>query len=112
MDIPDWIDPEAWNGYQDMRKGMKKPMTPRAESLVLKTLERLKNAGHDPNESLDQSTVHNWIDVYQPKPKEIENMKRETYRAEPRMTAEEKAKADHARQAVMAKATSWLRRVA
>jgi Mg2+ and Co2+ transporter CorA len=56
---------------------MKKPMTARAETLVLKTLYQLRERGHDANASLDQSTVHNWIDVYEPKQKEIANLKRE-----------------------------------
>lgn len=39
--------------------------------LILKELQKLKDAGHDPNAALDQSTVHSWADVYVPKEKEI-----------------------------------------
>src|SRR6185369_17667726 len=99
--IPSWIDVEAWNGYVDMRRAMKKPMTARAETLVLKTLYQLKERGHDPNAALDQSVVHNWIDVYEPKEKPIANLVRETYQGDAPMTAEEKARADAVRAQVM-----------
>lgn len=99
--LPAWIDREAWDGYVAMRKTMKKPMTARAETLVLKTLYQLKERGHDPSAALDQSTVHNWIDVYEPKAKEITNMKREYFEAEAPMTPEEKEAADKVRRAVM-----------
>lgn len=68
---------------------MKKPMTARAETLVLKTLYQLKERGHDPNAALDQSTVHNWIDVYEPKAKEVSNLIRETFQVPAPLTREE-----------------------
>lgn len=102
--LPAWIDSEAWDGYVEMRRAMKKPMTARAEALVVKTLYTLKDKGHDPNAALDQSTVHNWIDVYEPKPKEIANLNR-TYTNGQRdqMTEAERVRADEARRDVMAK---------
>lgn len=90
--LPVWIDAEAWAGYVDMRRAMKKPMTARAESLVLKTLFQLKEKGHDANAALDQSTVHNWIDVYEPKEKPIANLVKTYYEPEARLTAEQIAK--------------------
>lgn len=99
--LPAWIDRDAWNGYVDMRKAIKKPMTPRAELVVLKTLFQMRAAGHDPNEALDQSSVHNWIDVYVPKPKEIPNIKHEPAPREAPRTPEEIAAADAARRRVM-----------
>ena len=109
--LPVFIDKEAWQGFCDMRKAIKKPMTPRAEVLVLKTLYALKAAGHDPNAALDQSTLCNWQDVYEPKQKEITQLVRETYKGEAPMTADEKAAADQARRRVMAELRP-LRRVA
>jgi len=110
--LPSWIDQEAWNGYVDMRRAMKKPMTARAETLVLKTLYLLKERGHDPNASLDQSSVHNWIDVYEPKAKEVTNLVREMKPREAPMTEEEKARAAAARAKVMGMVNSVIRRVA
>ena len=70
--LPAYIDPEAWAGFVDMRKAIKKPLTFRAATLVLYELQRIKDAGHDANAALDQSTNHCWADVYVPKVKEIE----------------------------------------
>ena len=109
--LPAFIDKEAWQGFCDMRKAIKKPMTSRAEVLVLKTLYAFKAAGHDPNAALDQSTLCNWQDVYEPKQKEITKLVRETYQGEAPMTAEQKAASDQARRRVMAELRP-LRRVA
>lgn len=70
--LPAYIDKDAWQGFCDMRKAIKKPLTHRAAVLVLYELQRIKDAGHDANAALDQSTNHCWADVYVPKVKEIE----------------------------------------
>lgn len=70
--LPDWIDPEAWQGFCEMRRAMKKiPFTDRAQKMILKSLYDLKQAGHDPNAALDQSTLMGWRDVWPPKEKDI-----------------------------------------
>ncbi len=105
----EWIDPEAWNGFMEMRRAIKKPMTERAISMLVNRLEKLKQNGHDVNACLDQSTFHNWQDVYPLKDKEIPNMNREYMKSlDAPMTAEEKARADAARKL----AVGALRRVA
>ena len=63
--LPDWVSPEAWQGYCEMRKRKRAPMTERAEALVLKKLEQLRLSGQDPNAVLDQSTQNAWIDVFE-----------------------------------------------
>jgi hypothetical protein len=74
MDIPDWIDSDAWCGFVAMRKSIKKPLTERAQKLIIGELLKLKTKGHDPNQSLDQSTLNSWLDVYPVKQKQIENL--------------------------------------
>jgi hypothetical protein len=71
--LPQYIDREAWEGFESMRKTIKKPLTDRARMLVVYELQRIKDAGHDPNAALDQSTNHCWADVYPPKDKPIEH---------------------------------------
>lgn len=111
--LPAWIDKEAWEGFVQMRRTIKKPLTDRAEKLLLKKLYEFKEKGHDPNASLDESTFANWQDVYPPKGQAVPNMNRTPMtNIGPRMTAEEKAAADEARHAVMAKLRPRLRRVA
>lgn len=75
--LPAYINQEAWQGFVDMRKAMgrSKPFTTRAAVLILYELQRLKDAGHDPNTALDQSTLRGWADVYPPKDKPIEHIK-------------------------------------
>ena len=107
--LPSWIDPEAWSGFVDMRRATKKPLTARAELLVVKTLYDLRAKGHDPNAALDQSTLHNWADVYQPQVKAVDNLNREYMTSvEPPMTEQQRAAADDARRLAM----SAIRRVA
>jgi hypothetical protein len=62
--LPDWLPPDAWADYLEMRKKIKKPPTERALELVLMSLETLRNNGHDVRAVLDQSILKNWIDVY------------------------------------------------
>ena len=74
MPQPDWLDSESWCGFCEMRaaKGRRTPFTPRAAKMILKTLAELKEAGHDPNASLDQSVRNGWSDVYEPKDRVIQ----------------------------------------
>ena len=41
-----------------------RPFTFRAATLILKELQRIKDAGHCPNAALDQSTLKGWCDVW------------------------------------------------
>ena len=65
--LPPWIDKDAYTGFKDMRKKMKKPMTDRAEAMLMKKLSNYDAQGYDVNEILDQSTFNGWIDIYPPK---------------------------------------------
>lgn len=117
--IPPFIDPEAWEGFCEMRGSKKsRPFTQRAAKMVLAELYKLRDAGHDPNACLDQSTMHGWSDVYPLKDKPIPKAKTATpinpaldeiKAREQRMSdPEEAARAAEARRLVMSK----IRRVA
>lgn len=55
----------AWEGYREMRKAIKKPLTARAMSLVINKVELW---GHDlAIEALDRSTTSNWQGVFDPR---------------------------------------------
>lgn len=62
--LPDWIPPEAWEGYVAMRKKIKKPMTDHARDLVVKELLKLRKEGHEAGAVLEQSVRSSWTDVY------------------------------------------------
>lgn len=64
--LPPHINPEAWDGFCQMRKSMGKavPFTQRAAVLIMLELQKLKDQGYDPNECLDQSTMKGWRGVF------------------------------------------------
>lgn len=65
-DLPSWIPADAWEGFEEMRKAIRKPMTDRARNMIVCELEKLRGP---PGHILDQSTRNNWQDVYELKDK-------------------------------------------
>ena len=68
--FPEWVPQEEFEEYRKMRIRNKKPMTDRAIELAVKKLEKLKAAGHDPKEVLEQSTFNSWQGLFPLKPEE------------------------------------------
>lgn len=64
LSLPDWIPAEAWAGYVEMRKKIKKPMTERAEQLAIATLDKLRQQGQDVGAVLDQSVMNAWQGLF------------------------------------------------
>ena len=62
--IPDWVNKETWEAFLEMRKKKKAIPTEKAIELLIKELEKLKDAGNDPNEVLDQSIMRNYTGVF------------------------------------------------
>jgi hypothetical protein len=57
---------EAWQGFVDMRKANKKPMTERAAQMILKKLDKLSGGDEETQIAiLDKSVVKCWSDVYE-----------------------------------------------
>jgi hypothetical protein len=67
MDIPDWLPMDAWNGWVDMRKKRKRPLTDRATARAINKLDAIRSKGHDIEDLLDRSTINGWLDIYEPK---------------------------------------------
>jgi hypothetical protein len=65
--VPDWFPMDAWDGWVEMRKQRKRPLTDRAKERIIRKLEALHTAGHDIGELLDRSTINGWLDIYEPK---------------------------------------------
>lgn len=63
-DPPEWLDRAAWDGFVAMRKRIRFPLTEYAARLVLKELGKLRAAGHNPTDVIDQSTRNGWRDVF------------------------------------------------
>lgn len=64
MDIPDWVNRDAWEGYIEMRKRIKHPLTERGMRIAIRKLEVIRQEGYDPNASLDESTFKSWLGVF------------------------------------------------
>ena len=60
----EWLPEEAWKGFLDMRKKIKKPLTERAITRMLNKLERMHLEGHNIQAVLEQSEDRCWADVY------------------------------------------------
>lgn len=67
--IPDWVNRDAWRGFEDLRRAMhsKHPWTDRARTLALTELEKLKAKGHDPTECINLAVMNGWRSFYEPK---------------------------------------------
>ncbi len=68
-ELPGWIPIEAWDGWIEMRKLRKKPMTVRAWNRAIARLEAMMICGQDITEVLDRSTMNGWTDLYEIKEK-------------------------------------------
>jgi hypothetical protein len=65
--IPDWLPMDAWNGWVEMRKKRKRPLTDRATARAINKLDAIRSKGHDIEDLLDRSTINGWLDIYEPK---------------------------------------------
>lgn len=68
--LPEWVPADAWTGFSEMRRSIKKPMTETAARLMLLKLAKLRDGGHDPRAVLEKSTILNWAGIYPLKPAE------------------------------------------
>ena len=65
--LPGWIDPEVWQGFEEMRQKIRSPLTNRARNMTVNQLEIFRAQGHDPNAVLDESTRMGWRGVFLPR---------------------------------------------
>lgn len=63
--LPDWIDPDTWKDYEQMRLKIKKPMTDAARKLAIRRLVEIYNEhGHPPQAVLEQSILNAWQGIW------------------------------------------------
>jgi hypothetical protein len=77
--LPDWLDADLWREFLAHRKTLKKPMTDYAQSLAFKLLQRMKDAGHDPRDSIEQSIFNGWQGLFEPRAVEIKSAAQTDY---------------------------------
>ena len=66
ISLPEWLDKTLWEDFRDHRKKLRKPMTPRAEEILIKKLESLKDEGHNPKHLLITAIERGWQSVFAP----------------------------------------------
>jgi hypothetical protein len=59
--LPEDIKPDVWAGFEEMRRGIKAPLTHKARLLILSELEKI---GGDKNAILEQSISRSWRGVF------------------------------------------------
>lgn len=64
---PPWLDPDAWSAWLKVREKKRAAATNYALTLAVKSLEELRDQGHDPQACLDQSIAKGWLTFYPPK---------------------------------------------
>ena len=65
--LPAWLPAEAWIGFLEGRRAMKKPATAQAIVELLKSLEKIREDGRDPEEALRHSTAAGWMTIHSPR---------------------------------------------
>ena len=65
--LPDWLDKKDWDDFKDHRKKLRKPMTQRAEEILIAKLTHLEEQGHNPRHLLITAIERGWQTVYEPK---------------------------------------------
>ena len=62
--LPAWLPPDAWSAFLDARIAMRAKPTERAKALLLATLNKLREQGHDPRAVLEQSVARSWRGLF------------------------------------------------
>lgn len=76
--LPPFVPVTEWEAFKEMRRRIKKPMTPYAEQLAISKLGKFVDAGYDAKEILNKSVLNDYQDIYEPKGKSNENSSRNT----------------------------------
>jgi len=64
--LPDFIDREAWNAYEEMRKKKRCPMTDRARELAIAKLAGFNEKGISPKAVLENSIMNGYQGLFEP----------------------------------------------
>jgi hypothetical protein len=65
--LPSDIPEEEWEGFEEMRRRIGKPMTDKARSLAVVELRKLSDAGWPPGDVLNHSTMNSYQGLFPPK---------------------------------------------
>ena len=82
---------KAWKDFKEMRKKIKKPMTEKAEEMLLTSLDKLSKDHKEQIAILNQSTFHCWQGVFplKDRPADSEAPQKHIMKQEPKLTPEQ-----------------------
>jgi hypothetical protein len=61
--LPDWMPVKEWGAYLAMRERIRRGATQYAQQLVVESLAKLREHGHEIAAILNRCTANNWTDV-------------------------------------------------
>lgn len=64
--LPDWMPAATWEAWKAHRRAKKAPLTPHAEALCLRKLERWRGEGHDPVALVELAIERGWQGLFLP----------------------------------------------
>jgi hypothetical protein len=64
VEIPSWIPIQIWKDFKEFRLRKKAPLTNRAVKKTIEELDKLRDAGNDPEAVLEQSIYRGWTGVF------------------------------------------------
>lgn len=77
--VPDFVNAEAWTAYIQMRVDNKKAPTENALGLLVKKLRKWYDAGWNVDETIENSAISNYPNIYDPKNKRNQQPQQTNY---------------------------------
>jgi hypothetical protein len=65
--LPSWLPADAWTDFRDHRRQIKRPLTVRAEELLIAKLDGFRREGHNVVAILNESIIHGWQGIFPPR---------------------------------------------
>jgi len=62
--LPEWLDPQTWADFKELRLKLRRPLTAKGETLVIHKLDTLRAQGNDPKAVLLQTIENSWQGVF------------------------------------------------
>jgi hypothetical protein len=63
--LPEWIDSEVWDAFDEMRRKIRKPLTDYARKLIVRELAKFEARGMDSTAVLNQSILNCWQGIFE-----------------------------------------------
>lgn len=65
VELPEWLSKEDWDDFCEHRKKLRAPLNDRSKARVISKLDRLRKAGFNPSDLIDQSITQGWKGIFE-----------------------------------------------